>query len=72
MFDELIMDEIRPADGWLISKPLPPQWWEVREYVRMIIEGDSFVPSRKPKRRPPIDTVKDRFKGVFNEGKVLQ
>lgn len=47
VFDEFIMEEIRPYCQTEILPRRVEQWWIVREKVRKIIEGNSFIPSHK-------------------------
>lgn len=68
VFDEMILQDIRPTDGWLFNvsggtSPCPAEWWERREDVRMIVEGPAYHRSRMV--REQIEPMDDRFQSVF-------
>lgn len=72
-FDELIMQDIRPTDGWLlnVSGVYPvrvlPDWWMCRESVRKICEGACYRKSRFSFLRmgSPVEETLDRFRAVW-------
>jgi hypothetical protein len=68
VFDRLIMESIRPTDGWLYNvsdETWTPDWWNVRERVRKIVEGLGYHRSREPRTKTmgePYVSTNDRFK----------
>jgi len=73
VFDEMIMAQIRPEDGWdvWLGNPvlgLQPLWWKKREEVRVRVEGCGYKLSRMVKPAAlgePLERTMDRFAGVW-------
>lgn len=63
-FDEIIMADINPTDGWLLNISLGPYlpWFNAQEEVRKLSEGLAFVPSPIPNIT---EETMDRFKTVW-------
>lgn len=70
-FDQMIMESIRPVDGWIGNVsygPFKPDWFEVRESVRKLSEGRAYKPTRF--RNPgiqgsPCEITQDRFSAIW-------
>jgi hypothetical protein len=58
VFDEMIMEQIRPEDGWLLNVSYGDSWFDdyslTLTEVRRLSEGMAFKPFklRRPKREP--------------------
>jgi hypothetical protein len=65
-FDQKILDEMHPMDsqwvGTISTGSFQPQWWECRESVRKISEGDSYMRSEEV---DGIGHTFDRFASVY-------
>lgn len=74
VFDSLILEDIRPNDGWLLNiseVPRHPKWWLRREEVRKISEGDHYQETKSSKvRGVPVEITQDRFKSVWPQSNL--